>query len=396
MTYARPNVIWVKPEKILSCVLVLAASSAGLSAQRTESAPASAVPTLSPPSRTASYFFAAPKEATAPFFSHGYLLQFIHHSTFAGNSNIYLYNSSGQLEHEVAVWPAGTAKLYLTSVDVGVGRQLVFAGEATRGDGTKFAFIATSSLDGTGQQYFGTGDYRASQIAQADDGSIWSVGADKYEVVDPTSAAPLKWNNYDVLRHYSSAGKLLEHFLPRWGTRTAYVIKKTDASNNVTLHAYDAQNNPLAEYVAPLWGPQGGYAMPMPLTSQSWLKAVHNGVVLYDGRSGALYCYGVSNSTLSRQGVELGESQGRTIDGFAASGDGRIFASFRNSDATNHFALGVFELRIPNSEGEGLARWTRIPRDASSQVLPGRLLGSDGSAIVYRSGNQVMWSEVSQ
>jgi len=390
VTTMRKYVTRIGTDGILSCVLIIAAGGVGLSAQQAVSPAAETAAPLSPPYKTITYSAARPQGATEPFFSHGCLIQFLHKSTFAGQSNIYLWNSSGLLEHEVAVWPAKATSLFLTSVDVGISSQLTFAGEATNADGTTTPFIATSNLDGESPKYFSTGNYRASQIAQADDGTIWTVGAENFVAIVNSMK---KWNNYDVLRHYSPAGALLDHFLPRWGSATAYVIQEVNAANNTTLRAYDSQNHTIATYAAPFWGPQGGFAGSA-ISSQSWLKAVSGGVVLYDGRSGIVYRYSSSNPSLSEQGVELSDNAGRQISGFTVTSDGRIFASMQSSDATHPAGFGLFQL---SSSTQGLAKWSKLPQDASGMVSFGLLLGSDGTAVVYQTAkSQVNWSEVSQ
>ncbi|HEY4049856.1 MAG TPA: hypothetical protein VGM27_23590 [Acidobacteriaceae bacterium] len=60
---------------------------------------------LAPPYKTVTFSYLRPKRATIPFFSHGYLIQVKHFTIAAGGSNLYLYNSDGGLEHELAIWP---------------------------------------------------------------------------------------------------------------------------------------------------------------------------------------------------------------------------------------------------------------------------------------------------
>lgn len=386
----------VKLAWILVCMLVFASGYKGLYAQQAEPAAAAGIAALSPPFKAVTYSNTAPKGTTAPLFSHGYFIQFKLISTFPGESNIYLWNSSEQLEHEVAVWPAGAAKLSLISVDVGAGRQLAFACRAIKPDGSASAFIATSGLDGENPKYFDTGNYQATHLAQADDGSIWTVGVEQSENVQVAGVATKKWTNYDVLHHYSSAGVLLDHFLPRWGPVSAYVIQQIDSANNVTLSSYDNKNFFLAAYAAPFWGPQRGYAARSSIASQAWLKTINDGVVLYDGRTGILYRFSASNPTLVSQRVDLHERQGDKISGFTVLGDGTIYASWQTSDATYPHYFGLFKLSGGSSDG--LARWSSVPQDNSDQGIPWLLrdvLGSDGTAIVYRTrADQVNWSNI--
>jgi hypothetical protein len=136
-------------------------------------------------------------------------------------------------------------------VDVGPNGRLAFAGHVKKDDTTELNFVATTDLDGRAPIYFNTGDYLAVKIAQSDDGSLWTVGAENSRV----SGNVKSWANYDTLRHYSVGGTLLAHFLPRWGANTAYVTQQVDASGQRTLGAYNSQNQLVATYNAPFWGP---------------------------------------------------------------------------------------------------------------------------------------------
>ena len=289
----------VKCVGILSVVFV--AASIGLTAQPPAPDAAGGVATLSPPYKAIFYTGTKPAGATAPFFSHGYLIQFKHQVTSAGATNIYLWNSSGQLEDEVAIWPEGAAKLFLTSVDVGASGQLAFAGALVRTDGSVSLFIATSDVNGQNPKYFDTGRYRASQIALADDGSIWAVGAEHNTLTKNGGTTVTRWNNYDMLRHYSSAGALIEHFLPRWEAGVASVTVTYDSSGHGTLVTYDSQgeqtttsrHNAAWSYTA-AWDP----------SRQVFLKSAGNYTVLYNGSNGTAFLYTAAGGAIS-QGVAL-------------------------------------------------------------------------------------------
>jgi hypothetical protein len=353
---------------------------------------------LSPPFKTVSVGLvgASVSGISAAFFNHGYFIQFRRLSTAAGVSNIYLYNTSGALEHELSVWPSGTTTLHITSVDVGTNGQLAFAGLATRVDGGKVAFIAKADISATNPNYIYTGSFLATQIALADDGSIWTVGAEHAETTASGTTSVAKWSNYDILRHYGSTGVLVDHFLPRWGPNTAYVLQQVDSAGNGFLSAYDHQQKHLTNYGSPLWGAQGGYATPSNIVNQSWLRAIRGGAILYDGRSGILYRYSTSTSSLASQGVNMRSGEGSQIVGFAVSNDGKLFATFKSLDLQHPRYFGLFELLIPPSGG--LATWSAVPLDPTLLGRIGRqftVLGSDGAAIVYRSaGGQMNWSSM--
>jgi hypothetical protein len=206
------------------------------------------------------------------------------------------------------------------------------------------------------------------------------------------------WNNYDTLRHFSSSGSVIEHFLPRWGPAIAYTVEHTDVSGDRLLDAYDKDHQAITQYRAPFWGPFGGFTDPSGIESQVWLRTVANGVVLYDGRSGILYRYSSSNPTLISQSVDVEDNDKSHISGFAVSNEARIYASKRNADLGHSSSLGLFEL-LPNPTG-GLARWLHIqPGKSTTQDLsrerPNVLLGFDGMSMVYMSSlGDMNWSEL--
>jgi hypothetical protein len=386
----------VRTADIVIGVLLLAACSISLFAQQPGLRATASVTALAPPYKTASYVYVKPQEATAPFFSHGYVVQFRHLSTSIG-PNIYLYNSSGALEHEVAAWPKQAASFNLSSVDVGSSHQLVFSGRAAMEDGSRLNFIATSDLDGKHPTYFETGNYLATRIAQAADGSIWTVG----EAFPRSSGAPRSWDNYDMLRHYSPSGALLEHFLPRWGSDAAYVVQQVDAAGNVTnraYEAYDKHNTLLAVYTPPLWGPRGGYARNSSALSQTWLTAVNDGIVLYDGGEGTLYRYSTLHPVLTALDVDMHYNETTRINGFAAGSDGRIYATLQpkveNGDKNR--SLGLSELVIAPSGDRAV--WSQVPpgnRGKKTSEAVTRVLGSDGVAVVYKTTKgRVYWANL--
>lgn len=371
-----------KAAGIINCAVMLAIGCIGLFAQKSESGAAGAVAALSPPFQTVMYSGLTPKGATAPFFSHGYLIQFKHNSTFAGEPNIYLWNSSGQLEHEVAVWPAGTAKLFLTSVDVGEGMQLAFAGRSIKADGSASAFIATSGLDGASPKYFDTGNYCATQIAQADDGSIWSIGAENSENVQVAGVATLKkWSNYDVLRHYSSTGALIEHFLPRWGSGVAYLTSTTDSGGHVKFTEYDPQGIPLPK-IAASWG----YVEAWKTSRQAYLRTSGSQTVLFDGLSDRLCKHDAIAHTFSCERVTGAYANMMSLTGFALTSNGDVLASMRANDASINLLRGLFLLTPPKTSSQGM-QWAIVPGTESSSPTVGDyydLLGADGKSLVYR------------
>jgi len=361
---------------IVSVVLMLAVGSAALHAQQVVPSASAGVAALQPPFKTITYSPAKTKMASDPFFSHGYIIQFKHSSASAEESTIYLWNSSGQLEHEIAIWPAGTDKLSLTSVDVGVDSQLAFAGRATKTDGSLFAFIATSNLAGENPRYFTTGDYLPTQIARADDGSIWAIGAEHSEDEQIAGVTTKKWANYDTLRHYSSTGVLIEHFLSRWGSGVAYITK---GAGNGAFKAYNSQGNAVASpYLNPDWGYQNAWA------ASSFLRSSGTQTVLYDGLREQLCKRDTVANTFSCETVTGTYADLFSLTGFAFLSNGDVLASMKGDEPDLDDMCGLFFL-APQTSGSG-SQWILVPGTKSDRFTVGDfllLLGSDGDSLIY-------------
>ena len=344
------------------------------------------IPSLSQPQKQVAFSNPEPKGSVSPFFNHGYLIQFKQSNEIEGQPNIYLYNSSGQLEHQDAIWPANGVKLFLASVDVGASKQLAFSGESTRGDGTKEAFVAIADLDGKNAKYFGTAKYLATQVAVANDGSVWTIGGEYAS----SENWPKRWDNYDLLRHYGSDGTFLESFLPRWGSEVAFVVE-TATSNGKQDLAYDNQGIEVSG-----WKSMPGYRGAANQRNHITLRTIDNGLILYNGSNGEVYRWDTTSKTLSKWRT-LGAFDDMALRGVAILSDGEIFASrFRRT--TKAATIGFYKLVL---ESNGVAEWKTLSE--STTILPNspqsfQVLGADRNDIVYKIGNSfpvaVYWSTV--
>lgn len=251
----------------------------------------------------------------------------------------------------------------------------------------------TSDLYGQSAKYINTGTYFATQITQAEDGSVWSIGAEFIE--DGNSLT--SWQNYDVLRHYSVDGLLLEHFLPRWGAGTAYVTQIKDNAGNGHLAAYSEHHELIATYGPPNWGPNTGYFEAWKFTSSIFIRATDLGVVLYDGINNCLYQY-QRRSTLPVRSPVGENFKGMVLSGFAVSPDGHFYGSMTNRRGGINAVRGLFEL-LPEVSNATM-QWVAIPGTVNSeqQGIFQQLLGSDGRDLVYLGGEtsplgtKVLWS----
>jgi hypothetical protein len=214
--------------------------------------------------------------ASTHFLRHGYSVQFRHHSDTPGTPNLQVYDSSGKLLYELTIWPSRTSKLFISSVDVGLDNAFAFAGQAVRDDGIKTNFIAIDHLGHTAPRYIATHGYLASQIAMADDGSVWAIGAKPSDDALLKSASSVP--NYDVLRHFAPDGTIIDHLMKRWGDGIVYVTH-SDVPTFVTGHTSDASAEPaqvesLTHSYGDAWKPG----------SDIYLRTHGTSAFLYDGR----------------------------------------------------------------------------------------------------------------
>jgi hypothetical protein len=343
---------------------------------------------LSAPTRT--LFFSNPRleGASTPFFSHDYLVQFVHESSSSGTANVYLYDSSGQLGHEVRLWPEGATHLFLSAVDVGAGKQMTFAGQVKMQNGKECNFIGVSDLDGKKPGYFDTGSYLATQLTQTDDGSIWTVGAERYERLNDST---IRSTNYDMVRHYAPNGSLIDHFLPRFDQNVTAVVTSTktdeiDGGNGSTNTAYNLQGEvtPTTKTAA-TWGYRDAWKN----SRQAYLRSSGEQVALLDGLHGRICTYVVAAKTFPCTPVVSAALSFNQITGFALSDSGDVLASMKREAYGSDPLYGLF-LLVRRSDGSGY-QWKSVPDTMESESGIGAfrsLLGSTGDVVVYRREQQ--------
>lgn len=374
--------------RCLSWVLASATACTSLTAQTAGSNGTASATTLAPPDRTTTYTLQPTSGTSKPFFDHGYVIQFKHQSVASGVANVFLYNSSGQLEQSIAIWPAGASQLLLTSVDVGAGKQLGFSGLVTKADGSKWAFIATASIDGSNPSYFGTGNFLATQITLTDDGTIWAIVAEKeqFNKNSDSTVTTKRWDNYDMLRHFSSAGALLQHFVPRYDLNVVYVEgHSADGGSNYQWNSYDENNQVTGNTRADsVWG----YKDAWKFSRQVFLRSSGTNTVLYDGLHNRLCAMNAGQSGISCRYLASNTSN-MTLTGFALFSDGRVFASIRSGQpGTNpqpgaYLPSGIHYLSLPSFSSSTI-RWLRVGNTGRNAGIHS-LFGADGTSLVYRA-----------
>jgi hypothetical protein len=311
-----------------------------------------AIPPLEPPYKVATYSnqISTDPPRSAPYYDHGYLIQLVRGLQIPSGANVFLYDSSGNLAQQLAIKPAGTAKIILSWAAIGDRTdKLIVTGQSTSDKNEHKNFVAISSIDGASQTYFFTGRYIPMQVCQASDGTIWTVGT-----VIPRHDDPPDTSSYARLRHYSSNGSLLDSLLPH----------SSSVSTMRTAWAY---------------------------SSQVYLRASPGLITLYDGPDSQLYQLDLSTKNVSSWNVANSAPSTSHITGFGISATGDIYASMIQPDAQNPQTIirGLFILTKQSQNTS--ATWVPVPGTVSpnrqSSLNIGSLtyiLGVDGDDIVYR------------
>ncbi|NNN22391.1 MAG: hypothetical protein HKL80_10380 [Acidimicrobiales bacterium] len=313
-------------------------------------------------------------------FSHGYLLKFAHYSS--GDPNIFLCDSAGQPLKELLITPPNTASVFLTSVDVGKNSQLGFAGKTKGAGGKPYAFIGLSGIDGVKPIFFNTGKYIATKIAVADDGSIWAVGATGPDNSTVSGQSVTKWNNYDTVRHYSSSGILMEHYLPRWESSIAYSSVTTDSAGQKTSGLYDSGGS-LKQIT--IDGQLSGYSGAWNAKRQVFLRSSGSQIILLDGENQLVYRWNPKERNFVGQPiVGYFVKTLPIITGVVLHRNGDVVASLRCSDSISGSLRGLFRL-VQESSGTSL-EWQEVHGTLNKGHALGKfdsLLGADGDSLVY-------------
>ncbi|RSL18649.1 hypothetical protein EDE15_4241 [Edaphobacter aggregans] len=337
------------------------------------------VPRLPSPYRTSSLPTSTGDSATAPVIDNGHIIQFHQTPHKPGQPNIYLFNRSGQIEYQVSICPTNSTQVWLTSVTVAARGGIIFAGHSIDDRGNRLLFIGSSDLDGSNPHFFSTGTYLATLVTGANDSSIWSLGAEFHDA----AGSGQRWDNYDTVRHFSSSGTLLEHFLPRWNPQVAYVTSRF-SDGNFVLDAYDTSGHPVVLSADSVSTARRGYRDAGTKHSQMYLKTASGVVNIYDGINEVFYQYDTATRVLSQYRIATRFTG--VLNGFALTQDGHLFGSISGQDPRLYQLHGLFELKQDSSTGH--AHWMLIDGTPSSKSGIGdivRLLGADGDDLVFQT-----------
>src|SRR5581483_3394309 len=87
---------------------------------------------------------------------------------------------------------------------------IFLCGTAYDREGSDAAFLASISPSNEGVNVVRTAPYTPYHLALAPDGTVWTVGIEMDNFVEPAAS-----RDKDVVRHFDRTGKLLASFVPR-------------------------------------------------------------------------------------------------------------------------------------------------------------------------------------
>jgi hypothetical protein len=147
-----------------------------------------------------------------PRFGHGFLLAFDF-----DRSIIWSYDRTGKQSMEVPLTIPNASRIQIRNISAGPDGTVAVTGSASDDQGRLTPVIFWIAPSGTLTRVVRTAPFSASQIAFADDGSLWAAG--RAMVYNPTSPLPSEVittaANFDVLRHYDAQGRLQKTALSR-------------------------------------------------------------------------------------------------------------------------------------------------------------------------------------
>jgi hypothetical protein len=293
---------------------------------------------LNPPFREIGFVQMDGKHST-PRYDHGYVIEFNREVSLSGVP-VVVYETAVQRVSTVKVWSKQAKTIWLASASVGTPDHLVLSGRMATMNGATHSFLAFfGALQDEEVTFTWTDPYLPTQVCQAPDGSVWTIGAEL-----PGTQNSVSTESYFVLRHYSGSGKLLQQMIP-----------------SSTLH----------RNLRSAWSQD----------TQIYLRMSDSVLLLYDGLNRRIYLYDTSVDRLSSWDLARTDED-LSITGVVILGNGDLYATMKNGLSGPESLNALFVMHLPPSSG--VATWLAVA-GTRGHGLSGalRLLGADGSDLVY-------------
>jgi hypothetical protein len=262
---------------------------------------------------------------------------------------VYLHSRAGVQLMQAQIAVPGAYREAIRDVSISSTGIVAVAGKAYTNDGAQAWFIAWVDPNGVTQRVVRTSPFSADRICLAQDGSLWAAG------VQVTPDFKNEKDEYDVLRHYDSEGRLLQSVLPR-SSFTRGVVHNSIAPGE---HGYLLATGDHIAYYGP--------------TALEWDEISASGSVL--------------RRTLALKAV-AGPLRGPVkAFGAAVLASGRAYIGAHERDSSGKEFSSIYRFD-PATGG-----WAAV--DTSQVGKVAEIIGSDGDELViYKSAADISWVKV--
>jgi hypothetical protein len=114
--------------------------------------------------------------------------------------SFYTLDRNGRAASSAVFRIPGASRVWAEDYDRGTDGTIVLCGGSYSADGRLAPFIGWISPDGQSSRIISTAPYSPTQVAWAPDGTIWTVGSEWMDGINP---------NANVMRHFSASGTLI-------------------------------------------------------------------------------------------------------------------------------------------------------------------------------------------
>lgn len=257
-----------------------------------------------------------------------------------------MFDKTGKRVREGRIWLQGAGRVAIRRTAATRDGAILAGGGAILKDGSSSGYIAKTDLLGNTVQSLLTGSFKPSQICEAPDGTIWSLGKD----LSPNDGQK---HDTNVLRHFSFEKGLLHGFLPE-----------------ETVKAVVRSSEPWFE---PFY---------------SYVRCGRDRVSVYLNFTDEYVEVDTSSFELKRWMLDESAVEHGKAGGLAITEDGKVYAYFSAHGASGpHGLTGLFQIKTRS----GNPRAQLIPVAGSISFADGKRLlsgtviylwGSDGNQLV--------------
>jgi len=276
-----------------------------------------------------------------PYWDKGYLISIVPESVSPATPNVRLYDATGTRVREVSIWFPGAQTVYILSAAVTPRGQILASGTAVKSDGTRAYFIQETDGSGKRTNAIQTNPFLAEHVCATTEGSVWAFG-------DVSQEASADSSQEALLREFNFQKGQIDQLLPRstFGTTILSPASRGGAGHEV------------------------------------YFRCLSNKLVIYSGVAQQFVEFDTTSHSANRFAIEP-STAGVKLTGFAATNDGEVYGSLRNSGNPDS-VQGLFHLDLDATAG--LAHWTPVIGASGKQSQRGvvsRLWGADGNYLVH-------------